>query len=949
MNSKPTYDDLLKEIEQLKQRLEEQQKLKNEQELSLAKEKAEKSERLFRRLIENAPWGMHFYKLENDSLIFTGANRTADKLLHVDNSQFIGKTIEEAFPPLVQTEIPLRYREAAEKGYLWKTEQIAYDDNKISGAFEVVAFQTSRGNMVAAFNDITGRKQHEEQLKKKNEEYQQLNNELIKTNSELVYAKQCIEKSEERFQLILRNSNDTFVLVNKNGEQFYISDVAERDTGFTIDELKGPIQNVIFPPDLDIVLQAWEKILNTKNGVVRVQYRHKHKHKEYIWYEAAAQNHLDHPAINAVVVNIRDITAIKETETKLIKAKELAEASGLKIKQQAEEIENFFNCAIDLLCIANTDGYFERLNQEWQNVLGYTLEELEGKRFLDFVHPDDVAATLQVISQLAGKSNILNFINRYRCKNGSYRWIEWRSYPFGNKIYAAARDITERKRVEEELIKNELLMRTAIENLPIIFYMMDNEGVFKLSIGAGLQSLGLQPNQVVSISAFELYKDHPHIIESLQKALSGELATFESNVKGAIHFNIVTPYSILNERSGIVGVALDITERKQIELEAILAKEKAEENDRLKTAFLQNMSHEIRTPMNAIMGFAGLMAENYDNREKLEQFSEIIEQRCYDLLAVINDILDISKIESGQSTLQLEECNINELFSELALLFADYQNRTDKQQIQLLIHNVLDEDIANIKTDQYKLKQILINLITNAFKFTESGRIECGCKLSSNQLLFHVSDTGVGIPGDKHEFIFERFTRIDTVISKSYVGGTGLGLPIVKGLVGLLGGKVWLESECNQGTTFYFTIDYQKIDVANPIPVSPTDPIQHFTFNKNLLIVEDDPNSAMYLQELLTNYFSEIYVVGTGLEAIKLVHQQAVDLVLMDVQLPDISGYEATKVILQQMPQMKIIAQTAYAARDERLKAIDAGCVDYISKPTKREQLLSIISKHLKE
>ncbi|MBN1144428.1 MAG: PAS domain S-box protein [Bacteroidales bacterium] len=1072
MSNKPTYNDLLKEIEQLKQQLEAQQKLKNEQELSQAWEKAEKSERLFRRLIENAPWGMHFYKLENDSLIFTGANRAADKLLHMNNSQFAGKTIEEAFPPLVQTEIPFRYREAAEKGLLWTTEQISYEDNKITGAFEVIAFQTSRGNMVAAFNDITERKQHEEQLKEKNEEYQQLNKELIQANSELVYAKQCLEKSEERFRLILKNSNDTLILVNKNGEQFYISDAVERDTGFTIDELKGPIQNVIYPPDLDMVMQVWEKLLNSKNEVVRVQYRHKHKHKEYIWYEAAAQNHLDNPAINAVVVNIRDITAIKETEAKLIKAKELAEASELKVKHQAEEIENFFNCAIDLLCIATTDGYFERLNQEWNNVLGYALEELEGKRFLDFVHPDDVDATLQVISQLAGNSNILNFTNRYRCKNGSYKWIEWRSYPYGNKIYAAARDITERKRfeeelflqktfieaifnsvpgmlylydedgqivrwnrkheamtgytseemsrmrlldwfrddeksqkavldgvkttmesgfgeaeanlqkkdgtqipmyftasplvlfekhyfagigiditerkrVEEELIKSELLMRTAIENLPIIFYMLDNDGFFKLSIGAGLQSLGLQPNQVVGISAFELYKDHPHIIESVQKALSGEMTTFESNVKGAIHFNIVTPISISNESNGIVGVALDITERKQIELEAILAKEKAEENDRLKTAFLQNMSHEIRTPMNAIIGFASLMAENCSNKEKLEQFSEIIEQRSYDLLAIINDMLDISKIESGQGTLQLEEYNINELFSELALFFADYQKRTDKQHIQLLIHPVLDEDIANMITDQHKLKQILINLITNAFKFTESGRIECGCKLSNNQLLFHVSDTGVGIPVDKHEFIFDRFTRIETVISKSYVGGTGLGLPIVKGLVDLLGGKVWIESECNKGSTFYFTINYEKVDRTNAPVNSPAIATQRFTSGKSILIVEDDQNNALYLEELIRNYFSIVYVVGTGLDAIKLVNKQSVDLVLMDVRLPDITGYDATKTILQNFPGLKIIAQTAYASNDEHLRALDAGCVDYISKPTSREQLLSVISRYL--
>ena len=873
---------------------------------------------------------------------------------------------------------------------------------------------------------------------------------------------------------MLQNSNDSFVLVNKNGEQFFISDAAIRDTGFTIEELLGPIQKDIYPPDLHLVMKAWEKVLNNKNEVVRLQFRHRHKYKDYVWFEAAAQNHLDNPSINAVVINVRDISDIKETEAKLIKAKELAEANELKIKQQAEEIENFFNCAIDLLCIANTDGYFERLNQEWQNALGYTLEELKEKRFLEFVHPDDVPATLQVMSQLVGQNKVLEFINRYRCKDGSYRWIEWRSYPHENKIFAAARDITERKqteeefqlqrsylitilenlpglvwlkdtqgkflatnrafaiscglnepellqgkndfdiwasdlaekywaddqevmkegkqktveelisdkgqqiwfetfkspvrdeqgfivgttgyarditerkRVEEELRKNEILTRTAIENLPIIFYMIDKDGLFKLSIGAGLQSLGLQPNQVVGISAFELYKDYPHIIEGVKMALSGEMATFESNVSGASHFNIVTPFSISNKKDGIVGVALDITERKRIEHEAILAKEKAEENDRLKTAFLQNMSHEIRTPMNAIMGFTSLMAENYNNREKLEQYSNIIDRRCNDLLAIINDILDISKIESGQSTLHIEECNINEVFTELALFFADYQNLTNKQHIQLLMHKIMGENIVNIKTDKLKLKQILINLITNAFKFTETGTIECGCKLDNNKLLFHVSDTGIGIPVEKHEFVFDRFYRIDTVVSRNYVGGTGLGLPIVKGLTGLLGGKVWLESECYKGSTFYFTINYQKVNIPNPISVAPAETSQHFAHEKNLLIVEDDECNAMYLQELLNGYFSNIYVAKTGQDAIKLVHDHTIDIVLMDVRLPDITGYEATNEILKHFPTLKIIAQTAYAANDERYKALEAGCVDYISKPTKRELLLSIISKYLK-
>jgi CheY-like chemotaxis protein len=214
--------------------------------------------------------------------------------------------------------------------------------------------------------------------------------------------------------------------------------------------------------------------------------------------------------------------------------------------------------------------------------------------------------------------------------------------------------------------------------------------------------------------------------------------------------------------------------------------------------------------------------------------------------------------------------------------------------------------------------------------------------------LFHVLDTGIGIPVDKREFVFDRFFRIDTVVSKNYVGGTGLGLPIVKGLTGLLGGKVWLESECDKGSTFYFTIDYKKADVFNPMSVEAIDNEQNIAPKRNLLIVEDDECNAMYLQEILKGYFSNIYVAETGQDAIKLVQEHAFDIVLMDVRLPDITGYEATNTILKQYPTLKIIAQTAYAANDERYKAIEAGCIDYVSKPTKREELLAMIGKYLK-
>lgn len=259
-----------------------------------------------------------------------------------------------------------------------------------------------------------------------------------------------------------------------------------------------------------------------------------------------------------------------------------------------------------------------------------------------------------------------------------------------------------------------------------------------------------------------------------------------------------------NKRSSMI--IHDITERKKAEEQLIIAKEKAEEGDRLKTAFLQNLSHEIRTPMNAIIGFSGLLRDHYNDKEKLEQYAGIITQRCNDLLDVINDILDIAKIESGQLNVNNEECNIAELFRDLSSSFAGYQSRIGKQQISLKVKLPELPDDFTVFTDTIKLKQIIINLISNAFKFTDEGIIEIGCRLlDDHHLAIYVSDTGIGIPEDKLSFIFERFTQLNNATRK-YIGGTGLGLSIVKGLVGLLGGDITVCSQVGKGSTFTFTI-----------------------------------------------------------------------------------------------------------------------------------------------
>jgi PAS domain S-box-containing protein len=667
--------------------------------------------------------------------------------------------------------------------------------------------------------------------------------------------------------------------------------------------------------------------------------------------------------LNSQLVTLN--TELKEVILELQVAKEKAEQSEEIVKEKSEEIENFFSSSIDLLCIANTDGYFLRLNKEWEKALGYTIEELEGRKIFDFVHPDDIDLTLQANAYLDSQKTVPYYLNRYLCKDGSYKWIEWKSYPHGNKIYATARDITTRIQIEKELISAKEKAEDSEANLREA-QRISKLGNFYLNLVSTQLSWSKECYSLFDINEsidnnnlreeFEK-KIHPDDYNALQKLLEKSIQknegfTFEyraivnNSVKNILL--ITEPvFKTNNQLTGLKGTLQDISDQKKIEQELIKAKETAEESDRLKTSFLQNMSHEIRTPMNAIMGFAELLNKNFDNKAKLEKFTKIINQRCSDLLDIINDILDISKIESGQLPINIEECDLNILFNDLSQFFKEYQDRNGKQHIKLELNSNRDSSKNIILTDKIKLKQIFINLITNAFKFTDEGIIKGGCEIDdNNNIRFFVSDTGIGIPDNKKEAIFERFLQLDQNTNRN-IGGTGLGLSIVKGLVNLLGGEIFLESKPGKGSTFNFTMPYKTTIPTSTPPTVIFEPIKECFRNKIILIVEDDVFNFEYLNEILQETGMVIHHVDNGRDAVNFSVTQSLDLVLMDVRLPIFDGYIATQQILQQKPTLKIIAQTAYASFDEKQKALDAGCIDYISKPAKRELLLTLIQKHL--
>ena len=396
-------------------------------------------------------------------------------------------------------------------------------------------------------------------------------------------------------------------------------------------------------------------------------------------------------------------------------------------------------------------------------------------------------------------------------------------------------------------------------------------------------------------------------------------------------------------------IVRDVSIRKQLELELIQAKENAEIHDQLKTAFLRNMNHEIRTPLNAIVGFADLMSEYYDDQEKLVKFTNIIKEKGSDLIDIIDDILDFSNIESGQISVNMKEYNLNSLFLGIENYFLDYQRHTDKTHIDFQIHVSSEIKSLDVITDHEKLRQVIVNLVSNAFKFTSSGSIVLGCEMNEPGLLtFYVSDTGIGIPKEIQNEIFSRFTKISRDSSRIY-GGTGIGLSIVQGILNLLGGQIWIESEECNGSTFYFNLPFDRV-IKPEIAAIPDVFAQKLDQSEfKVLFVEENYYNTEYIQEIFSDSGIPFQHTKFGKKAIEICSSQIVPVVLINVRLADMTGFEAAMKIKELSPETLIIAQTTYATNEEMERAIQAGCIEYLSSPVKPDLLISKMTAYLQK
>ncbi len=565
--------------------------------------------------------------------------------------------------------------------------------------------------------------------------------------------------------------------------------------------------------------------------------------------------------------------------------------------------------------------------------------------------------TMRYYAQKA-KSNILTFLHFFKRAAQGMQFIDSTKLAFSEfdtLAQAANHMINEREKMKAVLSAEKSRLRYMIDAIPDLIFFKDVESKFLGCNKAFEKYINKKSDEIIGLSEFDLFqkreasgylKSDKLIIQTLEPERSTTWIEYPNGQK-YLYYTLKTPYfDSDNNFLGIIGISRDITEMEETRQRLILAKEKAEESDRLKTAFLANMSHEIRTPMNAIIGFSDLLAEDDLTPEDKVDFISKIKNSGRSLMALINDIIDIAKIEAGQLKVSESSSDIDQILIDLRGTFEELKNVSGKKGISLDLMLPDKENHIRSMTDPIRLQQILTNLLSNALKFTEFGTIEFGYTLENETLSFFVKDSGIGILRSKQKLLFQRFSQLDPSTTRKY-GGTGLGLAISKNLVDLMGGNIGMESNPGKGSSFHFTIPYKPVKLQ-PVKNIITD-LQNINWRgKTILIAEDMMQNYLLMEALLKRSEVRLLHAINGQIAIDTVKsEQDIDLILMDIQLPVKTGYEALKEILEIRPDIPVLSYTAFALPHEREKSLTAGFVDFIPKPIRTDSLIPLLDKYL--
>jgi PAS domain S-box-containing protein len=807
---------------------------------------------------------------------------------------------------------------------------------------------------------------------------------VVRDITERKLAEEKIREKDKEFRKLSANVPDLIYQFTKRPDGSYCVPIASEGIknifGCTPEDVIDnfePIASVIYPEDAVRVINDIEysaKHLTYFTCEFRVQI----PGREIQWiYSKSSPEKLADGSITWYGFNT-DITNRKLAEEKL--------------KENEALLRIVFNTTPSAIYIKDHNGFYLMVNNEFAERHNTVPSAMIGLQDISFAKKW-LTTSKQIEEFRASERKVIEnketlYIpdEKFVFNDGTIKWYQSTKSQISindnpNYLMCVSTDITDRKQAEQNLIEASVQIK-------------NSEYRLKLAIASGQLGIwdwNIKENTMVwDARMFELYgitqndfsnnfdvwtnglfpDDKERALDECNAALKGE-KNFNTIFR-VLHPNGTVLYLkadgiVIRDSAGepirMIGINKDITESKLSEQELIKAKEKAEESDRLKSAFLANMSHEIRTPMNGILGFSELLKEPGLTGEEQQEYIHIIEKSGARMLNIINNIVDISKIEAGLMEISFSVSNINE---QIEYIYTFFKPEVEEKGMKLSYKTTLPFKEAYIQTDHEKLYAILINLVKNAIKYSEKGFIEIGCNLKtnetiseqcpgslnersrSNMLEFYVKDTGIGIPKNRHQAIFERFIQADISDKRAYQGA-GLGLAITKAYVELLDGNIWLESEEGIGSCFYFTIPYitinkEAIIIENPVK---KEDIVCLYKNLNVLIADDDECSRMLISMAINKFCKEIIEVETGVEVIAALKKNPdIDLIIMDVKMPEMDGYEACRLIREFNTNVIIIIQTAFAFATDKEEAKVTGCNDYLSKPFTSAALIELINKN---
>lgn len=899
----------------------------------------EQSEAQYRNIINTMEQGLALHEIVCDDAgnpidyITLEMNDSFSRLTGLSREELIGQRILDVLPDLEKYWIEV-LGQVALTGEPTKYENYAAF---IGRYFESVAYCPKPGQFAVITSDVTER----------------------------TLAQKAIKKSENDLAITLNSIADGVIATDEDGIITRMNPVAENLTGYSASEALGkPLKDIFkivlqesreqVPSPVERVLSTG-KIVELANHTVLIS----KSGSEFQISDTAAPIKNESGDIVGVVLVFSDITekyAIQDA-----------------LRKSEAQYKRLLSNIIDLICEIDEEGRYVYVSDNFFDVLGYRKDEMIGQYAVDYIHMDDMPEAVRKYEEVSHRLDSSSDVWRFRHKDGHYRTFECRSSFYADgvgkiKAVVISQDITERLIAEKEIITQRNTLNAIFQSSPYVMLLVDsNARVVNINkMGEGFTKKGKHEligsvagsayNCAISFKGMGCGKNDECSDCPIRKAINITFETgvpihnFECSLDVMVdgterYLDLYISTNIVEqiEHNVVLLTIVDITDRKKAEKELVVAKEKAEESDRLKSAFLANMSHEIRTPMNGIIGFSNIISEETLSEAERNEIAGILNKSAKRLLDLINNIIDISKLEVGQMEISEKEFNLGELMNELNNFFSMMaESKSLKLEMDIPSHQ--EETI--VLSDERKIYQILTNLLGNAFKFTTNGRVAFGFRIEGKWIEFFVRDTGIGIADAFLGNLFKRFAQEEISESRNHEGA-GLGLSISKGLVELLGGRIWAESEKGKGSTFKFAIPCKRMKITSISASKARTETHTDKYSGSILVAEDEEINYLFVERILkreTN--SKLYHAENGIRALELFNEHHdISLVIMDLKMPDMDGITATKRIREINQDIPIIAVTAYALSGDKERAIAAGCNDYLSKPFEAASLIKLINK----